>query len=183
VGVLICRVFAKMGSFTTIQVFQNGIREEGMLELLKSLAANKNLSVLKLNDNLIKDASTVLVDVLPSLTELTVLDISDSLLGNEHSLKIFQVLAGLKNLKEIYCNYNEIEKTSVQKTIFEICLNEMEGLQVIQLKGNEINPNLWKKFKADLKNKVEPYSDEEEMADEEDEEELAEKIEKIKLDK
>jgi Ran GTPase-activating protein (RanGAP) involved in mRNA processing and transport len=82
-----------MGSFTKIQIYQNGIREEGMKEVIKSLEANKNLSVVKLNDNLIKDASPALIEVLPKLTELTVLDISDSLLGNEYSLQIFKVLA------------------------------------------------------------------------------------------
>jgi Ran GTPase-activating protein (RanGAP) involved in mRNA processing and transport len=86
-----------MGSFTKIQIFQNGIREEGMSELLKSLAFNKNLESIKVNDNLIKDASPILLEVLPQLTELREIDISDSLLGNDHSLKIFMALAVINN--------------------------------------------------------------------------------------
>ncbi len=61
----------------------------------------------------------------------------------------------------------------------------MDNLEVVEIKGNDIDPSLWKKFKKDLKNKIkkfEPYSDEEEvLADEEDE--LAEEIEKLSLDK
>jgi Ran GTPase-activating protein (RanGAP) involved in mRNA processing and transport len=82
-----------MGTLKMIQFFQNGIREEGMAELIKSFAFNKCLHTIKINDNLIKDSAPHLIDVLPGLSELKVIDISDSLLGNEHSLKIFQVFS------------------------------------------------------------------------------------------
>ena len=76
-----------------IQFFQNGIREEGMAELIKSFAFNQKLETVKINDNLIKDSAPHLIEVLPQLTELKVIDISDSLLGNDYSLKIFQLFS------------------------------------------------------------------------------------------
>jgi Ran GTPase-activating protein (RanGAP) involved in mRNA processing and transport len=87
-----------MESLKIVQFFQNGIREEGMSELIKSFAFNKKLEVIKINDNLIKDSAPFLIDVLPELNELRVIDISDSLLGNDHSLKIFQVFSVLNYL-------------------------------------------------------------------------------------
>ena len=59
----------------------------------------------------------------------------------------------------------------------------MDYLEIVQLKGNEIEISLWKKFKKDLKNKIksfEPYSEEEDIVDDE-EDELAEELEKIKI--
>lgn len=173
-----------MKSLRFIQMYQNGIKEEGMSDLIKSFGSNSLLTHIKLNDNLVKNSAPALTEVLPLLTNLQSLDISDSLLGHEHSLNIFKVLTQNENLREIYCNYNEIEKKSVQKSIFELCLS-MENLEIVEIKGNDIDPSLWKKFKKDLQNKIkkfEPYSDEEEvMADEEDE--LVEEIEKLSLDK
>jgi Ran GTPase-activating protein 1 len=173
-----------MQSLTHIQIFQNGIKEEGMSELIKSFGSNPHLHILKLNDNLIKNAGPALIEVIPSLSKLRVLDISDSLLGYEHSINLFKALTLLEDLKEIYCNYNEIEKKSAQRLIFEMCLS-INNLEVVELKGNDIDPSLRKKFQKELRNKIkkfEPYSDEEEVfADEE--EELADELEKLELNK
>ena len=90
-----------MGSLKMVQFFQNGIREEGMGELIKSFAFNKKLETIKINDNLIKDSAPLLIEVLPELVELKVIDISDSLLGNDHSLKIFQIFSVNINNSEL----------------------------------------------------------------------------------
>ena len=178
------RVMQKMKSLRHIQLFQNGIKEEGMAELFKSFKLNPELKILKLNDNLVKNSCPHLVEILPSLTELNVLDISDSLLGHEHSISLFKALSQLQELKEIYCNYNEIEKKNAQRNIFELCLS-MNSLEKVELKGNDIDPSLWKKFQKELKAKIknfDPYSDEEEVLID-DEEELLEELEKLELNK
>lgn len=171
-----------MKSLKHIQLFQNGIKEEGMADLFKSLRFNSQLKILKLNDNLIKNSCNHLVEVIPALTSLNVLDISDSLLGHDHSICLFKALSGLDEIREIYCNYNEIEKKSAQRNIFELCLG-MNNLETVELKGNDIDPSLWKKFQKELKAKIknfDPYSDEEEvMIDEE--EEMIEELEKLEL--
>jgi Ran GTPase-activating protein (RanGAP) involved in mRNA processing and transport len=171
-----------MKSFSTIHLFQNGIKEEGMSELIKSFASNPDLSHLKLNDNWIKDSAPILIETLPLLKNLQVLDISDSLLGHAHSVNIFKTLTCNCGIKQIFCNYNEIEKKSSQKAIFELCLT-MPSLEIVTLKGNDIDPSLWKKFRKDLKNKIknfEPYSDEEEVQIEE-EEDLIDELDKLEI--
>jgi len=97
-------------------VFQNGIKIDGMTHLIKSLASNPQLVSIKLNDNLIKSASTELLNSLTNLQELEVLDMSDSLLGAENSISIFKVLSILPKIREVYCNYNDIEsKNSAER--------------------------------------------------------------------
>jgi Ran GTPase-activating protein (RanGAP) involved in mRNA processing and transport len=167
-----------------IQIYQNGIKEEGMSLLINSFASNKELKILKMNDNLIKNTGPILAEILPSLTKLCVLDISDSLLGHEHSLDIFKSLCKLSSIQEIYCNYNEIEKKHSQKCIFELCL-AMDNLISVEIKGNDIDPSLWKKFQKQLREKIakfEPYSDEEEDFLEEEEELIEEINKKLNLD-
>ena len=61
------------------------------------------------------------------------------------------------------------------------------SISIADLKGNEINTGIYKKFKKDLSNKLTSfncYSDEEEVDLEEDEEEeITKKIENIDLNK
>lgn len=63
----------------------------------------------------------------------------------------------------------------------------MPQLEIVEIKGNEINSTLWKNYKKLLKNKikkVEVYSDEEDIDDEDDEEdELTKQIESIDINK
>lgn len=50
----------------------------------------KWFKVLKVNDNWIKNTSGDLINSMPSLLNLRVIDISDCLVGNENSLAIFK---------------------------------------------------------------------------------------------
>lgn len=174
-----------MQSLTEIHIYQNGIKEDGMAYLLKSLGYNTNLRSIKINDNYIKNSSPILVEIIPNLTKLEHIDISDSLLGSENALNIFKALSKLPNLKEIHCNYNEIVKKPVQVAILELCLS-MPQLKVVELKGNEINPKIWKKFKTELEKKIEKfeaYSEDEleNLEIEEDEEDIESKMEKLNI--
>ena len=47
-----------MGSLEEIHVPQNGIKDEGMKELLESLKHCKNLKTLRVNDNWLKTKAT-----------------------------------------------------------------------------------------------------------------------------
>lgn len=175
-----------MKTLKHIEIFQNGIKEEGMADILSSLECNPDLEVLRLNDNVIKNTCSILIKTIPSLLKLKVIDISDSILGHEQSIEVFKSLSSLPEIKEIYCNYNEVEKKSAQRAIMEICLN-MKSLEVVQIKGNEIDPSVWKKFKRDLRKQVksfDAYSDEEEVvSEEEEEEEITKGMEKLEIDK
>lgn len=87
------KLLTKMQSLTEFQAFQNGIKEEGMAALLDSLSLNKELKIIKINDNLIKDAAVRLPEMLAQLNKLEIIDISDSLLGDNHAISFFKSLS------------------------------------------------------------------------------------------
>ena len=169
------KVFNKMKSFEHIEMFQNGIKKEGMLDVISSLKENANLKELRINDNWLKDdVAKEFAIVAKSLTKLKILDISDLMIGNSNSVEIFKSLSQLNEIEEIYCNYNEIEKKNSQNEILTIIAG-MKSLKIIELKGNEIKKKLVKKFKEQLKDKDFKYIGEDEEEDEEEEEEEIEK--------
>lgn len=54
----LAEVFKRMGSLEEIHVPQNGIKDEGMKELLQALCSCKNLQTLRVNDNWLKTEAT-----------------------------------------------------------------------------------------------------------------------------
>ena len=71
-----------MGSLEEIHVPQNGIKDEGMKELLESLKHCKNLKTLRVNDNWLKTKATEqLLELLLACQKMTELNISDSNMG------------------------------------------------------------------------------------------------------
>ena len=109
------------------------------------------------------------------------------MIGSKPAVSVFQALAGIETLEEIYANYNEIEKPKDQEEIFKSCLS-MPNLKKIEIKGNEIKKSLYNKFKADFENKkdfnLNCYSEEEEeFDDEEDVNELENKMEDLDINK
>ena len=188
----LAKVIEKMKSFEHLEFFQNGISTEGMKKLFLALKENKNLQVLKINDNFTKTSLKDLIEILPGFTKLKIIDISDSItesnLGNKLGIDLFKALSSIEGLEEIYCNYNEIIDKNSQKEIFEI-LKKFKNIKIIQLKGNEINKNLFKNYEKDLTiEKLECFSDNEEELEEEEEEKekvdkLTKDIEKIDINK
>ena len=131
-----------------------------MKQLFLSLKDNKNLQVLKINDNFTKSALNDLIQILPGFTKLKIIYISDSI------------------------TEEKLEVKNIQKEIFELLKNN-KSLKVVQLKGNEINKNLVKIYNKDLTiDKLVCFSDNEEESEEEEKEEkkiddLTKNIEKI----
>jgi Ran GTPase-activating protein (RanGAP) involved in mRNA processing and transport len=78
-----------MKSLKSLHFFQNGIKEEGMIELFKSFTLNPDLEEIKMNDNSMKGSAQVFVEILEKLQNLKVLDVSDLLIGDEYALRIF----------------------------------------------------------------------------------------------
>ena len=191
----LAKVIEKMKSFEHLEFYQNGISTKGMKNLFLALKENKNLEVLKINDNFTKSALQDLIDIIPGFTKLKIIDISDSIteedLGNKLGVELFKALSSIESLEEIYCNYNEIINKNSQKEIFEI-LKGMKKLKIVQLKGNEINKTLMKNYEKDLSiEKLECFSDNEDELEEEEEEkdekekvdDLTKDIEKIDINK
>ena len=186
-AIALSRVIEKMKTFEHLEVFQNGISTEGMKKIFLALKENKNLKVLKINDNFTKVALNDLINILPGLNNLQIIDISDSItesnLGNKLSIELFKALSSLENLEEIYCNYNEIISKNSQKEIFEL-LKQFKKLKIVQLKGNEINKTLAKNYEKDLHlEKLECFSEnEDELEEEEEEKEEKEKVDELTKD-
>ena len=186
-AIALSRVIEKMKTFEHLEVFQNGISTEGMKKIFLALKENKNLKVLKINDNFTKIALNDLINILPGLTNLQIIDISDSItesnLGNKLSIELFKALSSLENLEEIYCNYNEIISKNSQKEIFEL-LKQCKKLKIVQLKGNEINKTLVKNYEKDLHlEKLECFSEnEDELEEGEEEKEEKEKVDELTKD-
>jgi len=170
-AIAISRVLEHMKTLKVLIIFQNGIKAEGMVELFKSFVSNPDLEEIRLNDNSMKGSADVFVTVLPKLVKLKILDVSDLLIGDDFSVKIFQTLKFLPELEEVYFNYNEVEKKAAQKQILEISLDLK--LKVLEVKGNEISSAVWKEMKNKISGKIEKYaiySDEEDHEDEEEDE-------------
>ncbi len=80
---------------------------------------------------------------------------------------IFDSIKDLENLKDIKCNYNEIENLESQKKIFDILLENKKknkNLKSVSLKGNEIDKDLFEYYEKKMKENIiefEAYSDEE----------------------
>ena len=174
------KVFNQMKSLEHIEIFQNGIKEEGMIEVIKSFDNNRNLKVIKINDNWIKSGAKIFSEIIPNLSHLKILDISDLKIGNSNAILIFKSLSLLNEIEEIYSNYNETEKKKAQEEIFNILL-QIQSLKIVEIKGNMIDRKLYNKFKKEFdKKKIECYSSEEEDLNEEEEEEEEEKEKEIK---
>ena len=195
-GCGLATIIEKMKSFEHLECFQNGISTLGMKKIFSALKENKNLKILKINDNFTKTALEDLIKILPEFKLLKIIDISDSItesnLGNKLGLEFFKALSTLDNLEEIYCNYNEIIDEKVHKEIFEI-LKNIKNLKIVQIKGNEIEKNLVKKYEKNVNlEKLICFSDNEEENEEEEDEKEKEKekvddltkdIEKININK
>ena len=181
----LAKVLKKMKSLEYLEMFQNGISPNGMKEIFLALKENKNIKSIKVNDNCIKESIQYLIEIIPELSQLKIIDISDSLIGNKFGIEFFRTISKLDNIEEVYSNYNEIEDKNGQKEIFEYLLKN-KNIKIVELKGNEVNKSLYKKYQKNLKenlSKFECYSEnEDEFEEEEKEEEDKEKTDKLAED-
>lgn len=185
-------MLSKFKTLERVEFSQNGIKPEDFPELFKSFKENPKLRIINLEDNTIKSSIKELIEALPLLKNLQTLNLNDCLLGHENSIKLFQALKDHENLKIIKCSYNEIEEPEAQKEIFNLILENKEklkNLKKLELKGNEIDKDVYKKYNKNISNIVEEfiaYSDEELEADlyeetEEDEFGNLRKMENLKI--
>lgn len=171
--------FSTQSSLLEVVIYQNGIKEDGMINLLNGLTTNKNLEILKINDNsIVGKSADSLVTLLNVLPKLSCLDVSDSKLGNENSLKVVNVLINIDSLNELYFNYNEIEDKESQMQLYELLSKKKQPFKKLEIKGNEIKKNVFKKIKTHLITENADVYSESEM----DPEELGELMDSLKID-
>lgn len=110
------------------------------------------------------------------------MNFSDSDMGNDSVWMFFRALKdspAAETLKDIHCNYNELDSSRVARECLEIMLNDLKNLKCVEFKGNAFSNKLkaeyFKKFEEAGKNII--FKEQEEEEDEEEEEEEEEQEE------
>eukprot|EP00826_Nyctotherus_ovalis_P051529 TRINITY_DN6444_c0_g2_i8.p3 TRINITY_DN6444_c0_g2~~TRINITY_DN6444_c0_g2_i8.p3 ORF type:complete len:124 (-),score=25.10 TRINITY_DN6444_c0_g2_i8:83-454(-) len=102
---------------------------------------------LYLNDNWVKgeEAICLLANVIRECKGLRTLDLSDNNIGNEFSVKLFEILVESgSHIEELYYNYNEVEQEAVIK-----CLEatvKLPSLKILEMEGNEITEEIMENY-------------------------------------
>jgi len=132
--------FAAHGTLVEVRMPQNGIRPDGISNLVKGLAQCKNLKHLDLQDNTFTaKGSIALAKFLPSWEHLTHLNLGDCLLSRKGGLAVAESLKIGKNKKLEWINlqYNEIQGDGI--SVLALAIEEHLGqLTSLELNGNRV---------------------------------------------
>ncbi|KAI9286595.1 hypothetical protein BC943DRAFT_276020 [Umbelopsis sp. AD052] len=179
--------FAAHGTLVEVRMPQNGIRPDGISNLVKGLAQCKSLKHLDLQDNTFTaKGSIALAKVLPTWEHLTHLNLGDCLLSRKGGLAVSESLKLGKNKKLEWINlqYNEIQNDGI--SVLALAIEEhLDQLTGLELNGNRVEAEdssiqniisaltKWEHEDAldELDDMEELDSDEEEEEEEENEEE------------
>ncbi|KAJ2865406.1 Ran GAP Rna1 [Coemansia aciculifera] len=170
--------FAALKSLREVRMPQNGIRPEGIIELVNGLASNTKLAILDLQDNTFTHSgSAALATALPSWDALEHLNVGDCLLGPTGGRLVIEALKGRTTLKVVNLQYNEIEQDGA--IALAESLRTLTLLESLELNGNRFDAesNAVELIKAALSENdidddiIGSLSDMEEITDDEEEEE------------
>lgn len=133
--------FKEHGGLVEIKMPQNGIRMDGIAELVRGISANPNLQHLDLQDNTFSEkGSTAMADVLKSWPELLTLNLSDCVLADEDGdvSPIFAPLAAGSNPK---LNHLKLENNNLETRTFELLAEAipevLPALKRLEIQWNE----------------------------------------------
>ncbi|WWC62561.1 uncharacterized protein I303_105157 [Kwoniella dejecticola CBS 10117] len=124
-----------------IKMPQNGIRMEGIKNLVEGLSACKGLEVLDLQDNTAtKTGTRAIVKALPNWPNLKTLNLSDCLLGKTGGIALTTSLSVGSNpkLETIKLQYNELDKASIELLAVAIT-QHLKSLKELELNGNRFS--------------------------------------------
>ncbi|KAJ2036632.1 Ran GAP Rna1 [Coemansia sp. S2] len=170
--------FAALKSLREVRMPQNGIRPEGIAELVNGLASNTKLAILDLQDNTFTHSgSAALASALPSWSALEHLNVGDCLLGPTGGRLVIEALEDRSTLKVVNLQYNEIEQDGA--IALAKSLKTLKLLESLELNGNRFDAesNAVELIKAALSENdidddiIGSLSDMEEITDDEEEEE------------
>ncbi|KAJ1881318.1 Ran GAP Rna1, partial [Kickxella alabastrina] len=135
---IFAKAYAALKSLREVRMPQNGIRPEGIAELVTGLASNPNLTVLDLQDNTFTESgSAALANALPGWSTLETLNIGDCLLGATGGRLITEALKVCTTLKTLNLQYNEIEMDGA--IALAESLRDLKNLESIELNGNRFD--------------------------------------------
>ncbi|KAH8550784.1 hypothetical protein BGW37DRAFT_495855 [Umbelopsis sp. PMI_123] len=190
--------FAAHGTLVEVRMPQNGIRPDGISNLVKGLAECKDLKHLDLQDNTFTTkGSQALAKVLPTWEKLTHLNLGDCLLSRRGGLAVSESLKLGKNKKLEWINlqYNEIQSDGI--SVLALAIEEhLDQLTGLELNGNRVEADdssiqnvisaltKWEHEDAldELDDMEEIDSEEEEEEEEEEEKEEAEEDQEVEAE-
>jgi Ran GTPase-activating protein 1 len=168
------QALARVDTLEELIMFQNGIKEEGMVGLLEGLDKCKNLRKLDLSDNWFLgkslDMLCHIIEHCPKLVEINVGDCNLSSADNKKILAAFKKVE--RPWKGFGYNYNELNHEKTVKEFFE-ALTKHKTLEWIQLKGNEVEEDLIEYFNDQIKDLPHKVNSEFESEEEDDDHEEA----------
>lgn len=134
------RAFTVNNKVRTVQMVQNGIRQEGVATLLRcGLAACKELRVLDLQDNtLTVIGARALADVVPAWPELVELGMSDTLLSARGCVMLAEALgrSTSRRLEVLRLQYDAVDAKGV-KALADVARSDaLPRLRRVELNGN-----------------------------------------------
>lgn len=126
------------GTLKTLKLYQNGIRQEGVDQLMREgLAHSPLLQTLDMQDNTFTEfGSRALAEVLSNWPSLKELGVSDCLLSAEGSLGLAKELVRYAdNLETLRLQYNEIDEKGLATLLSAVEAN-LKKLKLLELNGN-----------------------------------------------
>lgn len=182
------KFLATHGSVKNLQLKQNGIRQDGIVALLKKgLAKCPQLELLDLQDNTFTNkGAKALVQVYGEWPEIVELGISDCLLSGKGSVALGNALRDgkpLEKLEVLRLQFNEMSLDGAE-ALYEALEKNLPNIKVLELNGNcfpedeDVVERITKLFEErghgeldELDEMEEPDSDAEESEDESEEDE------------
>ncbi|KAJ2802641.1 Ran GAP Rna1, partial [Coemansia helicoidea] len=132
------KAFAALGSLREVRMPQNGIRPEGIAELVAALATNASLATLDLQDNTFTLAgSQALATALAKWESLETLNVGDCLLGPAGGRLVVEALRDCATLKSVNLQYNEIEYDGALALAESV--PALKLLESLELNGNRFD--------------------------------------------
>ncbi|KAJ2362747.1 Ran GAP Rna1, partial [Coemansia sp. RSA 2607] len=132
------KAFAALKTLREVRMPQNGIRPEGIVELMNGLSNNSGLAVLDLQDNTFTHTgSAALAKALSSWPLLETLNVGDCLLGSTGGRLVIEALKDVETLKILNLQYNEIEMDGA--IALAESLRKLKILENIELNGNRFD--------------------------------------------
>ncbi|KAJ2547691.1 Ran GAP Rna1 [Coemansia sp. RSA 1933] len=171
------KAFSALKTLREVRMPQNGIRPEGIAELISGLSDNSGLRVIDLQDNTFTHSgSAALAQALSKWELLETLNVGDCLLGSTGGRLVAEALKNSAALKIVNLQYNEIEQDGA--IALAESLGNLKVLESLELNGNrfEAESNVVELIKAALSNNeidddiLGSLSDMEELTEDEDEE-------------